>query len=367
MECDVCKNSKDTLYNCDGCRRCLCKLCGKLTSSEIKCLQLKERVMSFHCDLCSKFESLKLLNSLIEDKENLIQSKNKIIELLEKELTDLKIKYSNINSPTPSTYAAVASKHVIKEKVNLPCLIIKPNKHQECLKTKSEIEQKINPSKISVGINMIKNGRNGSILIKCNSECSTQKLKQEATKLLGSEYSINETKLRKPSVKIMNLKKDINEEEILESIVNQNEEYGFSTEDQIEVKVIKKNKNGNSAFAVIYCTGSAYNKFMAVKKINIGFEKCPVFENIHLVRCYKCFDFNHKIDECKQTEITCSKCCDSHSYKDCKSRIRKCKNCINYNEKYKTKFDVNHEVFSYECAVYKKNVDIVRERTNYKS
>lgn len=367
MECDVCKNTKDTLFSCDGCRKYLCKICGKLTSSEIKCLQLKERVMLFHCDLCRKFESLKLLNTIIDDKETIIQSKNKIIELLEKELANLKIKNENINPVNARNYALAASKEVVKQKVNIPCLIIKPNKHQECLKTKKEIELKIKPSKISVGINLIKNGRDGSILIKCSTERATQKMKEEATKLLGSNYTINETKLRKPSVKIINLRDDITEEEILESIANQNEEFGFSTEDEMDVKIIKKNRNGNSVSAVINCNGSTYNKFMAARKINIGFEKCPVFENIYLVRCFKCFGFNHKIGECKQVETTCSKCSENHSYKDCHSRIKKCINCIHYNEKYKTKFDVNHEVFSYDCDVYKKNIDILRERTNYKS
>ena len=70
----------------------------------------------------------------------------------------------------------------------------------------------------------------------------------------------------------------------------------------MEVKIIKKNRNGNSATAVINCNGSTYNKFMVARKINIGFEKCRVFENIYLVRCFKCFGFNHKMEECKQVE-----------------------------------------------------------------
>lgn len=364
MECDVCKNSKEVIYKCDACRKLLCKLCARLTSSEIKCLQLKERVMLFYCDQCRKMETYQLLSSTIMDKDNLIASKNKIIELLEKELAELRKVEPNI--PGPCTYASVVKNPPAVNKTILPCLIIKPNKHQECSKTKNDIEKNINPSRISVGINSIKSGKNGSILIQCNTGKSTQMMKEEVSKVLGSEYTVDETKLRKPSVRITNLRKDITKEEVYECIVSQNEDSGFSTEDYLDVIIVKNCKKRDTAFAIINCNGSSFNKFMTSGKINIGFLKCPVYENVYLGRCFKCLGFNHKKEECKQSETICSICSENHSYENCNSKVNKCINCVKSNDRYHTKFDVNHGALSFECAIYKKKLEVLKERTNYK-
>ncbi|KAG5892375.1 hypothetical protein JTB14_035989 [Gonioctena quinquepunctata] len=54
VTCSKCNNNKneDDLWNCDSCKRPLCSKCGGLTASEVKCLQLKKRVLLFFCDDC---------------------------------------------------------------------------------------------------------------------------------------------------------------------------------------------------------------------------------------------------------------------------------------------------------------------------
>lgn len=52
--CSKCNTNKydDDTWNCDSCKRPLCTKCGGLTASEIKCLQLKKRVLLFFCEDC---------------------------------------------------------------------------------------------------------------------------------------------------------------------------------------------------------------------------------------------------------------------------------------------------------------------------
>lgn len=64
MECGECKENKE-VYECDGCKTTICKQCGKLTSTEVKVLQLSsKRVLKFFCTKCKNNETFGLLHVL---------------------------------------------------------------------------------------------------------------------------------------------------------------------------------------------------------------------------------------------------------------------------------------------------------------
>lgn len=88
MECNACKASSDeqSLFVCDGCKTLLCKACANFTASEVKVMQLKERIMKFYCNNCLQSNTIKLLHSIINDKTTIIECKNKIIEVLEENI-----------------------------------------------------------------------------------------------------------------------------------------------------------------------------------------------------------------------------------------------------------------------------------------
>lgn len=80
MECSICRESKE-VFKCDECGILVCKLCGKLTSSEVKVLQLASRVMRFHCDECKAvvkplFTKAELLKGLLSMEESMMGSFN---------------------------------------------------------------------------------------------------------------------------------------------------------------------------------------------------------------------------------------------------------------------------------------------------
>ena len=69
----------------------------------------------------------------------------------------------NKNDPPSCSYA-----HVLKEKEQSDCIVIKPKANQNNNKTQDDIRSIINPYDMSLKINKIKNIQNGALLIQAN-------------------------------------------------------------------------------------------------------------------------------------------------------------------------------------------------------
>ena len=50
-------------------------------------------------------------------------------------------------------------------------------------------------------------------------------------------------------------------------------------------------------------------------------------EAIPYNKCCKCFEFGHETKYCTSPKACCSKCAETHNFRDCKSSYRKCKLC----------------------------------------
>lgn len=59
--------------------------------------------------------------------------------------------------------------------MNAAPVLIKPKKSQQIEKTKSDIKNKVDPTKLSVKVNNVHERKNGSIAISCGSEESIKK------------------------------------------------------------------------------------------------------------------------------------------------------------------------------------------------
>lgn len=193
MECNVCKTTKE-VFNCDECPMKVCKICAKLTSSEVKVLQLNARVMKFLCTSCRShkdkneelFQSiLKTKDKLIESKEIIIESKNEIIEGLKRELELLK-KNKGSEAILPSFSEVVNQRPCPKE-----VLVVQPkNSNQKSETTRKIIQDKINPSSLGVGIARTKFIKNGGIAISCSQKDDIKCVYNDMKKQLGEDYEI---------------------------------------------------------------------------------------------------------------------------------------------------------------------------------
>lgn len=105
---------------------------------------------------------------------------------------------------------------------------------------------------------------------------------------------------------------------------------------------------------------------MIHKFVYIGWQRCRVYEDYNINRCFKCNSYGHSAKKCRNEEI-CSYCAGNHGGKDCPDRnIKKCCNCMKANEKYKTKLNINHYTFDENaCESYKYFKKVAISNTMY--
>lgn len=369
MESDVCWGCRDKtgeIFSCDGCKQRLCKACGGLTSSEVRVLQLKERALLFHCKKCKNYSTFMLLQNIIDDKSSIIASKDEIIDLLKRQILDLE--YTRDSTP-PVSYSSVASnmvqKHTsVKENIvinNVPSLVIKPKQQQNPEKTEKDIRSKIDPSSIMVSIKGTRRTTNGNIVVKCRNRKDLETLRKEAVAKL-TEYDVQMSQLRKPQVKIIGYKGDLDKNSLERSIRGQNQ--FINAEDELKIAHIRRNQKNNSYIIFVECSPSLYHKLMTTKKIFIGWERYPVYEDLRISRCFKCQEHYHKAELC-ENKVVCEYCSQNHDVRDCPKTYRSCVNCDNANKKHKTEYCTNHSAGDPTCPSYQYLINVLRSKIDY--
>lgn len=100
------------MMECDVCEQLRGKVCGQLTSSEVKIFELNSRVMIFNCEKCRDSGHIKIFKELVISKDELVRKKDKLIETkdylirsmevqmnsLKKEVEDLKNKNQHVET-----------------------------------------------------------------------------------------------------------------------------------------------------------------------------------------------------------------------------------------------------------------------------
>lgn len=363
MECDVCKKSRESeIFCCDGCKKPICKACGQLTTSEVRVLQLKERVLKFFCKKCRQYETYNLLGNLLETKNDLLTSKDEIIEMLKGEIKALTEKLHHQKTPE-ITYADMLKQNSNQRQVvNFPSLIIRPKNKQNCERSKKDVVSTINPAQLNIGIQKLIETKTGNLIIKCDTKQDIQKLKLAAEQELSARYEIEETKLRNPRIKIKNFARYLSAEDVEVSMRKQNN--FFEDEDMLKVTYIKKWKNGTSDL-FMECSPNLFHKIMRERKLYIDWERYYVYEDLSVLQCFKCYGFHHKNSKCTKNVI-CPTCGGAHKKSECENQIKKCINCISSNNKFKTKHDVDHTADDRKnCPTYQFHINNLKSKINY--
>lgn len=370
MECTKCNQNKEPNYKCDTCMRLMCKICAKLTSSEIKCLQLKERVMKFTCEICEDFKPLLLMKRMLVDNKELIATKDRLISELEKKILRIeselvkRAERNEVMKESDSSNVSYADK--AKQGVSENTLIIKAkNGEDNAEKIQQQIKESIRPEELHIGVANVRTMRSGKVAIEGMSKSDTKKLKEEIEDKLGQRYEITQAKMRKPRLKIVGLQEEITKENLKNIVLNQNTLGDIDDEKMKVITVYKARYNRNSA--IIETHPDVYNKIMKLGKLKIGWSRCMVYEHTSLMRCYKCNNYNHVAKECTNVR-TCGTCSSSeHETKECTSNTKRCINCIKTNEILQLSLDVNHSVYDKSCRVYQRKIEMWQRRTEYQA
>lgn len=358
MECLECKkpiekDDKDTeLLECDCCQQIMHKQCGGLSTSEIRVIVLQRRSLNFFCSAC-KTLMIKLPYMI------------NMIERLQKNMDELKenIKMANQQNTTYAnkTKLIPTTKEVTKN-TQLETLIIKPIHKQDIPQTRKIIEKTIKPTELQIGIDNIRHGRDGTIIIKSATKQNIDKLKKEIEKKLSNKITTNIPKKKLPRIKIVGFTGTDSKEQIQTNIREQNT--WIQEDDHFEITYVKKDRNKEHNLIYVECQPGIYWKLMQNKTVYIGWNRCTIYDDTTITRCFKCQDYYHKTTKCTNHEI-CGNCGEDHSTNDCQTQRKKCINCQKSNQTFNTKHNVNHTTKDPECPSTKYHLGILKSRIDY--
>lgn len=252
-----------------------------------------------------------------------------------------------------------------KKKENI--IIVKPKIQQESETTKKVIKERVDIKKMSMGITKLRKGREGAVILGCESGEEMGKLKDTVQSKLGESYKVTEPLKMKPKIKIINISEEdmeLDDEELIHTIEKQNSINGSHI--RIVKRILKKksqprSKGKEDGSVIIEVDEEIHNLIIMKGKLNIGWKKCPVFNHYSVKRCFKCWGFFHIAKNCTREE-TCHKCAGKHKTNECTAVKNKCVNCVFKNKTYNLKINDEHDALSPECPTYKRAIEEEKRR-----
>lgn len=158
--------------------------------------------------LKSEIKIYKKLVKEMEDKNKLLMEKVKRLEDFPNQRSDL---------PT-RTFADTVSNR--KPLDNTPTIVVKSTRaDQPKNKTMKDIQKVINPTSLKVGVRLVKETKEGSVIIKCGKSEDTDKLRHKISEKLGKAYDVDLAQLRKPATKIIGVKEKYELQEAAKKLV----------------------------------------------------------------------------------------------------------------------------------------------------
>lgn len=304
------------------------------------------------CGQVKEFENKnKEMCSFIEE------NNNKMCDVIKKAINETSVKQTKIS------FADTIKKTVVMPDLRkqMP-VIVKPKEKQGGEKTREELNKKVDP--VNLKIRNVESRKNGTVVIQTENEEEREKVKNAIQSEMSEGYDIKVPNPKEMKVNITDITFKYTENEIIEKIKKQNT--GLSETKIKVVKIYEYKRNNKVVYNVKVATdGDTYTKLMNAQKINIGWERCRVFDGTDVIKCFKCKGFNHIARECKNDEI-CSKCHGNHQSNQCKKEtITKCINCVRVNKKLNMGLDENHLTNNKHCPVYQNKLNIKRKKMGF--
>lgn len=346
------KIENDEYYGCDCCLKKIHKACSALGGSEVKCMPLQRRVLMLICGNCRVY--LARMPYMI-----------KIMEEMRSEIQDLKKSIGNIQRVESYSQKLKGTGPIENKQNNIsaPTLIIKPKTPQSYDQTKKDLQQRVDPVKLKVGIKNLKGTKNGNAVVKCTSKQEIELLKKEAENRLKDRYVVEAPKLKLPRAKIVGYTGSKSADELKESLIQQNS-WIQQSKDEFRVAYVGRKNSKRQSTVFVECSPALFSRMMKVNKVCIDWERLPVYEDLNITRCYNCQGYRHKGSSCSNKKV-CGNCAGEHDTLVCQSRTRACGNCIAANGRYNTQYDTGHAAVDKNCPSTRYHLEILKSRIDY--
>lgn len=361
MKCGKCKQKDVQVIDCDLCSMSLCSDCHGLTNLESKVMNIQDsRTLIFHCQECRENDIFKWVKELILTKDDLLASKDKIINLQDAEIMRLKQEKDHLTTDKPTTYSGIVAGIARPKPTTVPPIILKhinPTKRIAAQKVKELINT---TSSVKVDKLIVKDDK---IILKCCNNAEIAGVKSLVEKQWGRKIVATVPKLRNPRVKILDIDPELTNEEIKSQLLDRNnlKDPKYSLHIRHVYPTKKRGK-----IAIVEANKETYSTLMSTK-IFIGSNSCPIIDDPNVSICKKCCGFNHGHTKCAKPNI-CYKCSGSHEGRSCTKDLKQCHNCISANAKYKKDYNTEHNATDYKnCPSYRGMLSFCLKSTDYPS
>lgn len=264
---------------------------------------------------------------------------------------------NNTNKVTFSQ--VVKSNKELPEVKKLVPLVVKPKEKQGLEKTKKDLNNKVDP--VNFKVTNVENRKNGVIVIQSENMEEREKIKTAIVNEMSANYEIKIPKEVNYQVLITDMTLKYTEDDMKNKLKRQNI---IMENSEIEIKAIFETKRYNKTIynARINIDCETYVKVIEAGRINVGWERCRVYDGTRVTQCFKCYGYNHRSSECRNSEI-CYKCHGQHKSSECQQEIiKKCINCVRANNVLKLNLNEEHYTNDRNCPVYENKMKMKKQR-----
>lgn len=253
--------------------------------------------------------------------------------------------------------------HAVSPKKPNSRIVIKPKTGKNASETKKLLSKKVKPSNFRV--KDIYTRKDGSILVDVQDHSAMLKLKETIEKELCDHCEVEVSDTLKPTLKIVGINEEMNEDELKTTLIENNEVMENVKHFKVKSIVAKDKENNDNFDAIIEVDAITFHKVLKQKKIMYGWERCQVVDALDVVQCYKCCGFNHKSVKCTARKEACPRCAGEHLIRECNSSEVKCINCERSKLNGDKDADSNHCAWSERCPLYMRMKERKRQMIDY--
>lgn len=223
------------------------------------------------------------------------------------------------------------------------------------------VENEIVKSKLPVL--KVKKAGKGKVVVACKDDTQAHKIIEYLDQNVKEALSIQKEEKQNPLLKIVNINYDFEPDELADDLCARN---NISSEELEIVHMYGNNRVGGKS-AIIKVTPELYSRIMNSGYIFAGFERCKVFDDFNINKCWKCGTFGHSGNKCQQP-LCCAHCSGAHDTRNCtqKGVVTKCIICIRANKFLNKKRNIEHVAGDFQkCESYRSKWEKVVSMTNY--
>lgn len=231
-----------------------------------------------------------------------------------------------------------------------PVIVIKPKQGTATGSTRDELKKKVNPKNLNVS--RVYEGKDGAVMVVLKDKESSVQLEANVKKAMGDKFDVGVRESIKPTIKIVGMNEEYQEDELKETMVSQNDVLQGVKHFKLRKLLTNPKRQYAQYSAIVELDAATFFKVIKLEKLNVGWDRCRVFDGVDVLRCFKCCGFNHKGADCKAEREICPICSGEHPLKECKATEEKCVSCEKYRVERKLDIPVDHAAWSTDCPVY---------------